>query len=496
MKETLKKFWNYYKSSKLAWFITAVIVVVIVVVARHGSSTSATANFVVAKTNVVDSVVLSGSTESASAVNLGFADQGRVAHVYVKEGDHVTAGELLAELDTSDLDASLKNAEASLTIAQAGVGTTNTNLATVTAQQNALVASAYNTLLSGSLQAIPNNTNTVASLAPVITGNYTGPEGDYVIHFYSSSANSGISFDVQGLETGYANTVTSNTTVPLGTRGLFIQFGSSVQGYANTDWTVSVPNKRSTSYTANYNAYVSAQAARDQAITAAQSDLVTTSADQSIAEAKVQQAQASVDGILSQISDRKIVAPFDGVVATVDLKPGQSTTVSDVGGASTSATGDDSNTIRLISENDYEVQLNVPEIDVAKVSVGQNVAITLDAYGDTVFPGTVTSVDPAETQLEGVPVYETKVAFTKPDSRIRSGMTATATIVASEHDGVLAVPVAVLHTDTGGSYVYVVSSDDKTTKQAVTTGLRGSDSMIEITSGLSEGQTISADPLQ
>jgi multidrug efflux pump subunit AcrA (membrane-fusion protein) len=443
-KEKMLTIWNTYKSSKLAWGILIVAVIIIIVVATKGSTTVSTGVATVTKGDVVDSVVLSGRTASASAVKLGFADQGRVSGVYVKEGDKVSKGQLLASIDTSDLYLD--------------------NISKITKEQDALVANAYRNLLSSGLQVIPENISN-GIIAATISGIYSGPEGEYIIRVYGSGTDTGKSFEISGLENGDTQPVVTDTAVPLGSRGLFIQF----QGIPDAgNWIISIPNKRATLYATYFNAYESAKATRDRVIT---------------------DAQASNDAVLSRINKRKIYAPFSGTVANVGIKAGEST--GSISSTDTTATG----TITLISENDYEVTLKAPEISVAKLSVGQDVSLNLDAYGkDVVFPGKITSINPAETIVDGVPVYETKVSFTNKDDRIRSGMTATATIIVNQKTGVLTVPANYIHTDKDGSYVYVLI-DEKTTKQAVVTGLRGSDSSVEIVSGLTEGQQVRTDAL-
>ncbi len=443
-KEKMLTIWNTYKSSKLVWGILIVVVIIIIVVLGKGSATVPTGITTVSKGDVIDSVVLSGRTASASAVKLGFADQGRVSGVYVKEGDKVSKGQLLASIDTSDLYLN--------------------NISKITKEQDALVANAYRNLLSSGLQVIPENISN-GIIAATISGIYSGPEGEYTIRVYGSGTDTGKSFEISGLENGDIQPVTTDTAVPLGSRGLFIQF----QGVPDVgNWTISIPNKRAALYATYFNAYESAKATRDRVIT---------------------DAQASNDAVLSRINKRKIYAPFSGTVASVGVKQGEST--SSVDTTDTSSNG----TITLISENDYEVTLKAPEISVAKLSVGQDVTLNLDAYGkDVVFPGKITSINPAETIVDGVPVYETKVSFVNKDDRIRSGMTATATIIANQKTGVLTVPANYVHTDKDGSYVYVLV-DEKTTKQVVVTGLRGSDSSVEIVSGLTEGQQVRTDAL-
>jgi HlyD family secretion protein len=487
LKEKIKGFWNTYKKSKLAWFILLVVGIIIVVIITKGQKTTENASLAtVAKKDLVESVQLSGRTQSASAVELGFADQGRIASVYVNEGDKVRAGQVLARLDTSDLDASLKNAQAALVIARAGVTTNTNNVEKVTREQDALVDNARRALLSNDLEAVPKS-GTLSATAPTITGSYNGPEGEYVVRVSGSSGTSAQSFSVTGIESDVSNTAVPNQSVTLGTKGLYIQFLESGQ-YAYTEWVVAVPNKRSATYSTYYNAYLAAKNSRDIAIANAQATIGSGMNDQSVSRARVEQAQASVDSIISQINKRKIIAPFDGVIANVSLKPGQSTT----GTLSTTGTEASKNTVTLISENDYEVVLKAPEISVAKLAVGQAVDLRLDAYGkDVVFPGKITSINPAETILDGVPVYETKVIFTEKDDRIRSGMTANAMIITNTKSQALSLSADMIKTDKEGSYVFVMLDEKKTEKRAVTTGLRSSDSFVEIVSGLNEGDRVS-----
>ncbi len=444
-KEKMASWWREYKSKKRYWVITAIVLLIIIIIAGKSHKSEDATIATIEKKDLVEAVVLSGRTQSASAVDLGFAESGRVTQVLVKEGDRVGKGQLLASVDTSDLILS--------------------DIAKITREQGALVANAYRNLLSVGLQAVPDNLS-VSAEAPTISGVYNGPEGDYHIRIYASGASSGASFEVSGLENGFIQEITPNTTVPLGSRGLYIQFGNS-NGYAGTSWTVSIPNKRASTYSTYLNTYESAKATRDRVLS---------------------DAQASNETLLSRINKRKIYAPFSGVVAKVGIKAGEA--AGSVGSATAAPT------ITLISENDYEVILKVPEISVAKLAVGQAVDIRLDAYGkDVVFPGQITSINPAETIVDGVPVYETKVAFTKADERIRSGMTANATIVTNKKDGVLAIPADMIKSDKTGAYVNLLVSDDKTERRAVTTGLRSSDSFVEITSGLAEGDRVRADAL-
>ena len=441
-----QKILNYKKTA-----IAVVVVIVIVALIVGGKSKDDDSAIVTAEMrDVADQVVVSGRTQSSSQVELGFADQGRVNRVLVKEGDKVTAGQLLASIETSDLYAS--------------------DVDNIVREQDALVANAYRNLLSFGLEAVRDDLN-VTMPSPVISGVYTGTEGSYKIRIYASNTASGASFDISGLESGFNQPVTPNTTVPLGSKGLYVRF-PEMNNYTPSTWTVSIPNTRATTYATYLNAYESAKASRDRII-----------AD----------AQANAASVASRVAKRKIYAPFSGTVAKVGIKAGEA-----AGGGSLSSSGEVTRqTITLISEKEYEVVVKVPEISIAKLQTGMDVALTLDAYGKAeVFPGVIASINPAETIVDGVPVYETKIVFSKKDDRIRSGMTATAKIVAHEKKGVVAIPISLIQSDDEGNFVYVVTAENTTERRAVTTGLRGSDSMVEIVSGLQAGERVSPEALK
>ena len=287
-----------------------------------------------------DSATTNANSSGAHNITLGFLSGGRIKSVSIKTGDSVKKGQALATLEAENISGALTQAkalyataQASLTIAKAKNITNNTNLATVTAQQDALVANSYRTLLSSNLQAIPNSVNESNPLAPIISGSYDGLEGSYIIHFYPSNSNSGVSFSMTGLETGYTEPVSVNSTVPIGTHGLYITFGSNVAEYINgseNGWTISIPNTKSATYTANDNAYISAETARDQAIAQAEASIGTNSSDNSVAQAQIAQAQAQVDSALGAVQiaqanyDNTIItAPGDGTVISVNIAPGQ-----------------------------------------------------------------------------------------------------------------------------------------------------------------------------
>lgn len=465
--ETSKSAWTNHRKKTI---LGAVIVIIILLIIFGGSKSGAPVNpYTVATQNIVDQVVLSGRTESISSVDLGFADSGRVKNVFVTEGQQVKKDQVLAELEMGDLLAQLSSARAELTIARA-------NMNTVGDEQDARVEAAKRALY-GSLEAYPDDVFATQA-APKIYGSYQGDtNGTYSISIYPSSSTTGASLQFSGLETGTTQ-LTVDNRVALGTKGLFIQFPSS-SDYAYTKWVIPVPNNRSSSYASLKAAYDSAVTARNVAV--GNSGVNTNS----LLMARIDQAQASVNQIYSAITRRKIVAPFAGTISSVGLKTGEST----IGISKDTSPG-----VSMLATDQYKVVIKIPEIDVARVSPNTPVSINLDAYGpDVNFVGTLTTINPAETIVDGVPVYEGTVLFTDKDARIRSGMTATVTIKIGEKNDVLSIPGSYIREDKVARkyYVEVVNADDKTVEREIKQGIRGSDGMTEVSSGLSAGEIVS-----
>ena len=151
--------------------------------------------------------------------------------------------------------------------------------------------------------------------------------------------------------------------------------------------------------------------------------------------------------------------------------------------------------ISIISDTSFEIEANVPEADIAKIHVGDQAKITLDAYGsDVFFEGRVVTIDTAETIIDNVPTYKVTLAFTKNDTRIKSGMTANIDIATARKENVLSIPQRAVINKDGQKTVMVVTGTDTTTETTVTTGLRGSDGSIEIIEGITEGAIIITAP--
>jgi NitT/TauT family transport system permease protein len=117
------------------------------------------------------------------------------------------------------------------------------------------------------------------------------------------------------------------------------------------------------------------------------------------------------------------------------------------------------------------------------------------ALGDDMpFTATVTAIDPAEKVIQGVVFYQATLMFTSPDVQmVKPGMSANVTIETARKEGVLYLPQRSVLEEDGKKFVRVPNnSEDPSSFDVVyvTTGLRANDGLLEIVSGVSEGQTV------
>lgn len=241
------------------------------------------------------------------------------------------------------------------------------------------------------------------------------------------------------------------------------------------------------------------QAAQDQdlakaqaAVVSRQADLVKAQAqldkilakprnvDLASLEARERGAQAQYLAALARLRQAQIISPITGRVAEIEVDIGEQATAGETV-FSVISTGDD-----------LEINLDIPESDLGKVAVDQAAKITLDAFGDDViFTGRIVFVYPAEKIIEGVVFYQAKIVFDQGQdlSAVKPGMSADVTISTAQRTGVLYVPSrAVLERD---NVKYVrMPSDGSYLERNVTVGLHADDGLVEITSGLTEGEEV------
>ncbi len=188
--------------------------------------------------------------------------------------------------------------------------------------------------------------------------------------------------------------------------------------------------------------------------------------------AQVAYAVASRDASAAAYGKTVLRAPIAGLVTKQDAKTGEHVSAG-------------TTLIRVMSPDTPAVEAYVSEGDIGKVSAGDPSDVTLDAYGqDVIFPASIVSIDPSETEIDGVSTYKVTAQFTEPDERIRSGMTANLDIATETREDALALPVRAIRFVDGQATVEILGPDAKSTSTAtVTIGIRSADGYVEIVSG-------------
>lgn len=225
---------------------------------------------------------------------------------------------------------------------------------------------------------------------------------------------------------------------------------------------------------------LAAQQAQVASAEASLADLTSdpTASELARAEARVAAAGAGVELARIQLEDATLVAPFDGVVAAVNVTPGE-----EVGQGAP---------VTLLDISRYTVTVTVDEVDVARVTPGQPVEVLIDALGAPALSGTVLRVAPQARAGSEVTSYEVDVEVDPSSRPVRAGMTASAMIVVERRDDALSVPAEAVRQEGGAEVVTVVGeADGRTTLIArpVQTGAQ-IDGRVEIVGGLEAGERV------
>ena len=170
------------------------------------------------------------------------------------------------------------------------------------------------------------------------------------------------------------------------------------------------------------------------------------------AKSSLENAQSNLDTTTDNYENYTITAPISGTVTTKNVNAGENVQ----NGNSTTALA----VIYDLSEVTFE--MNIDELDISNVKVGQTVEVTADAFEDQTFEGTVTKVSMEGTAANGVTYYPVTVTMTEYGGLL-PGMNVTGVIILDEAEDALAIPVDALQR---GNKVYV--KDSTTSKKGET----------------------------
>ncbi|HNZ73076.1 MAG TPA: efflux RND transporter periplasmic adaptor subunit [bacterium] len=542
MKKILKRKWFW-----LVLVVLMVIVIIVIKVAFNGGQEITYTTEEARVGQLTQTVTATGSVESAQDISLNFKTVGKLVFLGVKEGEKVTAGKVLARIDSAGLAAQTEQYRANLYAAQADlarvkagssvedirvsqeqVAKGENDLASLKAEREIQIKILKEKILDAvnngaftSQVALDNifnyfiNDDKTANLIvqdnnllSQVESNYYKLANDWqAVKNLIDQANSAkdseniivaadklrtLLSDLTGLLNNcfrLAETIVINANYSQTAKDNIKLDISGQQSTNNTSLTALQTARANLTNSSNsYDSQIEA-AEKNLNIYRAQLDLKQAGPrdfELSAAQARVAQAQAQLNQALANLADYSIIAPIDGTVTQVNYSIGEQTNLSAA-------------VVKMLSTEQYQIKVDIAESDITKIKIGDKTIIKLDAFGnDQIFTGTVSFIDPAQTIIQDVIYYRTTVSFDS-DSRneqIKPGMTADVTVTTANKNDVLYIPQRAVKLreailgEVPEKYVEVLVAGNQVVEKTVEIGLRGDDGLVEIISGLTVGDKV------
>ena len=191
-----------------------------------------------------------------------------------------------------------------------------------------------------------------------------------------------------------------------------------------------------------------------------------------------------------KLKEYTLSAPFDGIVAKIDVKQGDPVSPSSV--------------VATIITKQKIALLSFNEIDASKIKIGQKATLTFDAIEDVSITGKVAKVDTLGTVSQGVVTYNADIMFDTQDDRVKQGMSVSAEIITDVRQNVLIVSGSAVKSQGNMHYVEMLENNAAAKSVSANTPLPfktaprrvpveiglANDTSIEIVSGLNEGDLV------
>ncbi len=396
------------KQRWLAALVAAGLIVAIVasslVIARSGAS-SAYQTMPVVRQDLSQAITASGTVNPQNTVNVGTQVSGTISQVYVDFNSHVHKGQILARLDSSQLQAQLSQAQAQLAQAQAQAGAASNN---ATGQQSAITVSQATSQAQAA--------NAQAAIAGIATAQANVAKAQSAYDLAQATVNRDNSLLSQGyIAQSQADADKSNL---IGAQSA-VQSAQAAVAQARAQAAAS-SNTAQASAAQSTQSYSTAASSQDSAAAAA---------------AAVQAANAMVQQDQLNVARTVITSPVDGTVIARNVSVGE-----------TVAASLSTPTLFSIAQNlnKMEVDIAVGEPDIGNVKPGDQVNFSVLAYPNQTFTGTVSQVREAPTTVNNVVTYTVITLVENPGGKLLPGMTANATVNVKTVKNALVVPAAAL----------------------------------------------------
>jgi len=489
--------------------MVSAVLALIVLAACSSGPPSVGSTAIVARATITDQVSSSGAVAASASENVGFAKGGKLTSLKVRVGDRVTAGQVVATVDTFAARQVLKQQKANLA-----------------AQEAALDRVIDNPSVSGAQATLSQSRVILTATRRQISA--VGTADDSAIHRARAQLRAARRTAAKADDAvDAAQAACKVPGTPPATCAAQVASASSSQASAEQG----VEAAKTTLTAAEQKKKVDAAAGQvsvetsRQGVVTAQNALSSASSDRPHAIdqqlALVRGAEVLVRSAQKDVDDGTLAAPTDGVVSAINgvvgeyLSPSSGTTAlapgsraaipgsgsaaggAGAGGAGAGGAGAGAAAIRpggsqflvLSRARSFQVVVPFEESDAAQIGSGQRVSVRFDAIPGLTEDGTVVALSPSASAISGVISYYVTVRLERRNSRLRDGQTARVDVTTAERENVLSVPNAAVRRQGDTDIVVVVEPDGRQRIVTIRAGLVGAD-RTEVLSGLSEGQRV------
>lgn len=505
---------------------------------RGGPGGGANANAVdrakVDRGDLVIKVVETGILDAVRSVDVRTRASGRLKELKVKEGDIVKAGDLIAIIDPLETELRVKQDTAQMSGARAGVARTGIEIEQrrVTAkaaldqaearmkqvrmeldtqptltrssiiQAEAALASAQENLTR--LQTSAHPTQLTAADTEVKNARVDRDTAEREFNrisdllargYVAQSALDSARLRVEQSRNRLEKAVTDRQRLDVQQRS---ELASAQQDLKSAAAALSRAKANGIQDQTKKEEYASAVAAVNQA-KAALRDVEVLRQSLAQGRATVAQLQSVLADSQRQLRETEVRAPMDGIVSKKYIEIGDMVT-----GLSLFSQG--TAIVRVEDRSALRVKLDINEIDVARLQIGMEATVAIDAFPDKIYEGKISKIAPASNALqasasmaasaavtsEAVVKYQVEILLDESDPRLRSGMSAKCTFETLNVPNVLRAPLEFVGKDAEGDFVLIApakGSKDKPKRVAVTLGAK-TGAFVEIKSGVKQGDEL------
>jgi len=464
----------------------------------------------VSKGDVSVTISGSGTVEPNEQYDVVSLVEGDVLEDTFKEGDIVTEGALLYQIDSSDMEKTLEKANISyeksnmsyqdsldaynglnvsapiagriteILVEKGNSVSTGTKIATIVDDTYLTAKVSFGANDVGSLSAGQSVDVTVENTFEVLSGT--------ISKIYSSKRVLDGYIEVNNVEVTVKNpgALESGTFVTVNAGGIDCYEGAELEG--NTEKIVTSKTSGLVSkIVASEGQYLS----RGETIVSLASDSAGDSLKSS--ELSLRESMLSYESTQEQLDEYSITAPISGTVIEKDVKAGDTLESSNSG----------STTLCVIADMSVmKFTIDVDELDIASMNEGQEVNISADALSNQKFTGYVNNIGILGTTTDGVTSYPVEIVI-NDGGDLWPGMNVTAEIVVDSVQDVLKIPVSAVNRGNtvlvkgaeGTEGIKQTDAPDGANYVRVELGLND-ESYIEITKGLSEGDIVMVPVIQ